>query len=152
MRPYVLKTALKKKLPRKDIFLVIKEYFLVYCFLKIYLYLYNFTPKLQERRRENLASTRKNGPTCLKFVGIPVGVWKLSELWRESAVCRVSERCLEAVCRVFSGCLEGIYGAYKRCLGCLNASKGQVRTRQVSTGQVKPVQVQSGKVQLCQVN
>ena len=47
---------------------------------------------------------------------------------------------------MFSGCLEGIYGAYKRCVGCLNASKGQVRTGQVRTGQVKTGQINTGYV------
>ena len=30
-------------------------------------------------KNPHLASTRKNGPTCLTFGGISVGVWKLSE-------------------------------------------------------------------------
>ena len=47
-------------------------------------------------KNPHLASTRKDGPTCLKFVGIPLGVWKLSEL------------CLVGVCRVSAGCLQGV--------------------------------------------
>ena len=102
-------------------------------------------------RRTPLASTRRNGPTCLNFSDIPVGVWKLSQvsgrcLELSEGCLELYEGCLEDVWTVFSGCIVIIYGVSKWCVGRLNASKGQVRTGQVRTGQVKTGQINTGYV------
>ena len=59
-----------------------------------------------------LASTRWNGPICLKFGVCLVGVG------------RVSGMCLEDITRVSGGGLESVYMMYKLCL---EDKSGQVK-------------------------
>ena len=61
----------------------------------------------QQQQQPSLASTRRDGPTCLILGGFPVCVW------------RMSGRCLEGVWRMFFGCLKGIHGASEWCVWCL---------------------------------
>ena len=77
-----------------------------------------------------MASTRRNNPTCLKFVGCPVGVLRVSGECLEG-VWMVSGECLGGVGRVSGSCLEAVWmvsGGYTY-MGCpLDRCKGKVRT------------------------
>ena len=51
---------------------------------------------------------------------------------------------MEGIWREAEGCLEVIYGTSKWFVGCLDVSKGQVRTGQFRTGQVRTCQFKTG--------
>ena len=93
----------------------------------------------QKRNNSHLASVRRNGPTCLKFCGCPVGFCSVSLLCLEG-VWRVSLGCLRVLCQVSMGCPNG----------CLDASEGQLRTGQCSS-QDRPIEVRARKVKTGQV-
>ena len=66
-------------------------------------------------RNPHLASTSRTGPTCLKFDGISVGVWRVARGCLEG-IWRLSWGCLEVVSRMSGGCLQSVWRVSKWCL------------------------------------